>query len=90
MVLTYHLLVKFPTKHEIGEMLEDHVLVWQCYMTILQGARSPDTLSIEGRIRHRHKLTEEHGELVEDLIEIPPLKIGIMSTWFGSGQTWKR
>ena len=45
-VSTYHLLVKFPTPHGVGEMQGNQLLAWQCYSASLR-TPPPETLSLE-------------------------------------------
>ena len=46
MVSTYHLLVKFSTPHEVGEMRGNQLLARQCYSASLR-TPPPETLSLE-------------------------------------------
>ena len=34
--LTYHLMIKFPTEYEIGELRGDQVAARECYITMLE------------------------------------------------------
>ena len=33
---TYHLMIKFPTEYEIGELRGDQVAAWECYVAMLE------------------------------------------------------
>jgi hypothetical protein len=44
---TYHLLIKFPTKHEIGEVRRDQIAARECYLASLRLEGQNQTITIE-------------------------------------------
>ena len=66
---TYYLLMKFFTRHGIGEVQRDQTLARYYYTIALQGMISLATLLMEG-LDTRDELTEEQGEPLEDLVTI--------------------
>ncbi|KAK3029764.1 hypothetical protein RJ639_038886 [Escallonia herrerae] len=65
-VSTYHLKMKFPTEHGIGEAKGDHTTARQCYVTSCR-SRNKEALIIEN-LREDTKI--QRGEPVEDLVNI--------------------
>ena len=49
MTSTYHLLLKFPTDHGIGEVRGDQVAAKECYLTSLGSEGQNQTMTIEER-----------------------------------------
>ena len=45
--LTYHLMIKFPTKYGVGEVHGDQVAVRECYIAMLEMDNHLQTMSIE-------------------------------------------
>ncbi|KAK3025048.1 hypothetical protein RJ639_044799 [Escallonia herrerae] len=64
-VSTYHMKMKFPTEHDIGEVKGDQVVARQCYMASCR-TKSNETLIIED-LRYETKV--ERGKLAEDLLD---------------------
>lgn len=54
-------------------------------MTALQGARPPNALPVKGLDSH-DELIDECKDPIETSLR-PPLKMGIVSAWFGSNHT---
>ena len=46
---TYHLLVKFPTEHGIGQVQGDQLAVRECYLAMLAMDEQVQTMNIEER-----------------------------------------
>ena len=46
---TYHLMIKFPTKYEVGEVRGDQVVVRECYIVMLEMDYHLQTMCIEDR-----------------------------------------
>jgi hypothetical protein len=46
---TYHLLIKFPTKHGIGEVKGDQIAARECYLAFLGSEGQNQTMTIEER-----------------------------------------
>jgi hypothetical protein len=46
---TYHLLVKFPTEHRVGEVRGDQIAARECYLTSLGTEGENQTMTIEER-----------------------------------------
>ncbi|KAK3033968.1 hypothetical protein RJ639_034132 [Escallonia herrerae] len=65
-VSTYHLKMKFPTEHGIGEVKGDQTTARQCYVTLCQ-SKNKEALIIED-LREDSKM--QRGEPVEDLVSI--------------------
>ncbi|KAK3003449.1 hypothetical protein RJ639_018209 [Escallonia herrerae] len=65
-VSTYHLKMKFPTEHRIGEVKRDQTTARQCYVTSCQ-SKNKEALIIED-LREDTKM--QRGEPVEDLVSI--------------------
>ncbi|KAK2997506.1 hypothetical protein RJ639_026438 [Escallonia herrerae] len=65
-VSTYHLKMKFPTKHGIGEVKGDQTTARQCYVTSCR-SKNKEALSIED-LREDTKM--QRREPVEDLVSI--------------------
>ncbi|KAK3033199.1 hypothetical protein RJ639_036991 [Escallonia herrerae] len=65
-VSTYHLKMKFPTEHGIGEVKGDQTTARQCYVTSCR-SRNKEALVIED-LREDTKI--QRGEPVEDLVNI--------------------
>ncbi|KAK3009410.1 hypothetical protein RJ639_013158 [Escallonia herrerae] len=65
-VSTYHMKMKFPTEHGIGEAKGDQVVARQCYMASCQ-TKSNEILIIKD-LRDETKV--ERGKLAEDLLDI--------------------
>ncbi|KAK3027189.1 hypothetical protein RJ639_042455 [Escallonia herrerae] len=65
-VSTYHLKMKFPTEHGIGEVKGDQTTARQCYVTSCQ-SKNKEALIIED-LREDTKM--QIGEPVEDLVSI--------------------
>ena len=49
MTSTYHLLIKFPTKHWIGEVIRDQIATRECYLASLGSEGQNQTIPIEER-----------------------------------------
>ncbi|KAK3002092.1 hypothetical protein RJ639_021794 [Escallonia herrerae] len=64
-VSTYHLKMKFPTEHEIGEVKGDHTTARQCYVTSCR-SKYKEALIIED-LREETKI--QRGEPIEDLVK---------------------
>ncbi|XP_065623514.1 uncharacterized protein LOC136064949 [Quercus suber] len=45
--LTYHLMIKFPTDHGIGELRENQVAAWECYIAMLEMEDHHQTMCVE-------------------------------------------
>ncbi|KAK2996418.1 hypothetical protein RJ639_026444 [Escallonia herrerae] len=65
-VSTYHLKMKFPTEHGIGEVKGDQTTARQCYVTSCR-SKNKEALIIED-LREDTKM--QRGEPVEDLVSI--------------------
>ncbi|KAK3021961.1 hypothetical protein RJ639_045656 [Escallonia herrerae] len=65
-VSTYHLKMKFPTKHGIGEVKGDQTKARQCYVTSCR-SKNKEVMIIED-LREDTKM--QRGEPVEDLVSI--------------------
>ncbi|KAK3017633.1 hypothetical protein RJ639_003659 [Escallonia herrerae] len=65
-VSTYHLKMKFPTEHGIGEVKGDQTTARQCYVTSCQ-SKNKEALIIED-LQENTKM--QKGEHVEDLVSI--------------------
>ncbi|KAK3017829.1 hypothetical protein RJ639_003431 [Escallonia herrerae] len=65
-VSTYHLKMKFPTEHGIGEVKGDQTTARQCYVTSCR-SKNKEALIIEN-LREDTKM--QRGEPVEDLVSI--------------------
>ncbi|KAK2997388.1 hypothetical protein RJ639_024788, partial [Escallonia herrerae] len=65
-VLTYHMKIKFPIEHGVGEVKGDQVVAPQCYMATCR-AKSNETLVIEDL---RDETMVERGKPAEVLLDI--------------------
>ena len=59
---TYHLSVKFPTEHGVGQVQEDQLTVRECYLAMLAMDEQVQTLNIEEK--------RVVAELTEALVDI--------------------
>ena len=59
---TYHLLVKFPTEHGVGEVQGDQLAARKCYLAMLAMDEQTQTMSIEKR-----RIVVEPTEALEDI-----------------------
>jgi hypothetical protein len=62
---TYHLLIKFPTEHRIGEVRGDQITARECYLASLGTERKNQTMTIE----ERKTLVEPSEELDTVILE---------------------
>lgn len=46
MTSTYHLMMRFPTDHGVGEVSGDQTMVWECYSTLLLYGLQEETLMV--------------------------------------------
>ena len=60
---TYHLLVKFPTKYEIGEVRGDQMAACQCYVAMMEMDDHLQALNIKER-----KIAEEPTEDLKEVL----------------------
>ena len=60
-ISTYHLMIKFPTEYEVGEVREDQVVARECYIAMLEMEDHLQTMCIEEQ--------QAVAELVEGLEE---------------------
>ena len=66
-VLTYHLLARFPTRHGVGEMHGDQQLVRCCFLVSTQNNKPEDSLPVD-KLDQREN--QERGKPAEQLIFI--------------------
>ena len=59
---TYHLSVKFPTEHGVGELQGDQLAARECYLAMLAMAEQTQTMNIEER-----RIVAEPTETLEDI-----------------------
>ena len=59
---TYHLSVKFPTEHGVGEVQGDQLAARECYLAMLAMAEQTQTMNIEER-----RIVAEPTETLEDI-----------------------
>ena len=59
---TYHLSVKFPTEHGVGEVQRDQLAARECYLAMLAMDEHTQTMSIEER-----RIVAEPTEALEDI-----------------------
>ena len=85
MTSTYHLLLKFPTEHGIGEVRGDQVATRECYLASLGSEGQNQTMTIEERkilVKPSEeldtiKLEDGHPEKTTKIgVNLPPNKIG--------------
>ena len=62
---TYHLMIKFLTEYEIGELRGDQVAAYECYITMLELEDYQQTMYI-GEQRTAVELVEELEEIILD------------------------
>ena len=62
---TYHLMIKFPTEYEIGELRGDQVAAWECYVAMLEMEDHQQTICI-GEQRTIAEPVEELEEVMLD------------------------
>jgi hypothetical protein len=60
---TYHLMMKFPTEEEVGEVKGDQLAARRCYNISMKKVSDPTTLTVAS-------VTEVNGELAEPLEEM--------------------
>ena len=65
MTSTYHLIIKFPTKYEVGEVRGDQVATHECYIAMLEMNDHLQTMSIE----EQRMVVEPVEGLVEILLD---------------------
>ncbi|XP_075665626.1 uncharacterized protein LOC142635330 [Castanea sativa] len=59
---TYHLSVKFPTDHGVGQVQEDQLAARECYLAMLAMDKHMQTMSIDEK-----RITTESIEVLEDI-----------------------
>ena len=59
---TYHLSVKFPTKHGIGQVQGDQLVARECYLAMMALDEQVQMMSIEER-----RFVAEPTEILEDV-----------------------
>ena len=59
---TYHLLVKFPTKHGVGQVQGDQLAARECYLAMLAMDEQVQTMNIEEK-----RMVAEPIEVLEDI-----------------------
>ena len=59
---TYHLSVKFPTEHGVGEVQGDQLAARECYLAMLAMDEQTQTMNIEER-----RIVAEPTETLEDI-----------------------
>ena len=59
---TYHLSVKFPTEHGVGEVQGDQLAARECYLAMLAMDEQTQTMNIEER-----RIVAEPTEILEDI-----------------------
>ena len=62
---TYHLMIKFPTEYEIGELREDQVAAYECYIAMLELEDYQQTMYI-GEQQTAVEPVEELEEIILD------------------------
>ena len=60
---TYHLSVKFPTEHRVGQVQEDQLATRECYLAMLAMDKQAQMMNIEER-----KVVAEPTETLEDIL----------------------
>ncbi|XP_065628553.1 uncharacterized protein LOC136067128 [Quercus suber] len=63
--LTYHLMIKFPMDHGIGELRGNQVVAWECYIAMLEMEDHHQTMCIEEQ-RTVAEPVEELEEIILD------------------------
>ena len=56
--LTYHLMIKFLTDYRVGELRGNHVVAWECYISMIEMEDQQQTMCI-GEQRALAELDEE-------------------------------
>ena len=59
---TYHLSVKFPTEHRVGQVQRDQLAARECYLTILAMNEQVQTMNIEEK-----RIVAEPTETLENI-----------------------
>ena len=59
---TYHLMIKFPTNYEVGELRGNQVAARECYMAMMEMDDHLQAMSIK-----KHRITMEPVEKLEDV-----------------------
>ena len=73
---TYHLLVKFPTKHGVGEVRGDQIAATECYLASLGKEGENQTMTIEERKALVEPLEELNAIVLDDKHPEKLTKIG--------------
>ncbi|XP_059658651.1 uncharacterized protein LOC132304974 [Cornus florida] len=63
---TYHLLMRFPIEHSVGELRGDHTTARECYVTSLKEKKQQKALIVE-EIEEKER---DRAKLIKDLVEI--------------------
>ena len=80
MTLTYHLMIKFPTKYGVGEVRGDQVATRECYIAMLEIDDHLQTMCIEEQ-RIVAELVEGLEEvLLDDVSPEQTTKIGTLAS----------
>ena len=80
MTLTYHLMIKFPTKYGVGEVRGDQVATCECYIAMLEIDDHLQTMCIEEQ-RIVAELVEGLEEvLLDDVSPEQTTKIGTLAS----------
>ena len=59
---TYHLSVKFPTEHGVGQVQGDQLVAKECYLTMLAMDEQVQTMNIE-----KNRIVAEATEALENI-----------------------
>lgn len=68
MTFTYHLMMRFPTEHGMGEVRGDQNMAQECYNTSLSDSLQEEAMIVN---EEKTKKTSLTAELAEDLLELP-------------------
>ena len=61
-ISTYHLSVKFPTEHEVGQVQGDQLVARECYLAMLAMDEQVQTMNIEEK-----RIVAELTEVLENI-----------------------
>ncbi|GAV69628.1 hypothetical protein CFOL_v3_13129 [Cephalotus follicularis] len=69
-VSTRHLLMKFPTRFGVGEVIGDQQAARQCYKTVISDKGKDKALPI-ANVELRGDMEPERPQPVEDVLQVP-------------------
>nr|XP_023919078.1 uncharacterized protein LOC112030642 [Quercus suber] len=77
---TYHLMIKFPTNHGVGELRENQVAARECYVAMMDMKDHLQTMNIEEHQKATEPVEQLEEILLDDSAPDRTTKIGTLAT----------